>query len=156
MLLAVLAVGCAGATVRAPHFQAAKGWHVHAEPGQVVSAANVSFATIDLSQSAPTRTVASLPRTGILVWVQWVRRGTSTGRDRQYRKTTSLRVQSMATVEPEGFTCPVSSGNGCATRALQAASSRWNVAVWVFFGTEDPSGATLAAANRELARLRFA
>ena len=61
----------------------------------------------------------------------------------------------MAPVEPEGFTCPGSSGNGCATRALQAAGADWDVALWVFFGTAHPSRTTVAAANAELARLRF-
>lgn len=42
---AVLA-GCGG-TSRAPRFRAARGWHVLVEPGQVVSAANVPFATAD-------------------------------------------------------------------------------------------------------------
>ena len=148
--------GC-GASGGVPHFQAASGWHVLVEPGQIVSAATVPFAAADRSQSAPTRTVASLPRRGAVIWVQWLRRGKVPAEDRQYpRGSLPLRVQRMAPTQPEGFTCPPSSGNGCATRAMQAASGRWDVAVWVFFGTAHPSRATVAAANRELANLRLA
>jgi hypothetical protein len=154
--LAVLAVGCGG-TEQTPHFQVADGWHVIVEPGQIVSAANIPFAAADRSESAPTRTVASLPPRGIVISVQWLRRRRLRAEDRQYpRSSLPLRVQSMARTQPEGFTCPPSSGNGCATRALQAASKRWDVAVWVFFGTAHPSMATVAAAGHELAHLRFA
>jgi hypothetical protein len=152
----VIAAGCGGAR-QAPHFQGTGGWHLIVEPGQIVSAANVPFAAADRSQSAPTRTVASLPARGIVIWVQWIRRGRVRAEDRQYpRRSLPLRVQSMATTQPEGLTCPPASGNGCATRALQAASERWDVAVWVFFGTARPSIAMLAAADHELAQLRFA
>lgn len=154
-LVAVLAAGCGGAAK--PHFRAASGWQAIAEPGQIVSAADVPFAEADRSESAPIRTVASLPRRGAVIWVQWVRRGEFPAKDRRYYpiRPLPLRVQGMAPVEPEGFTCPAASGNGCATRVLQAASRRWDVAVYVFFGTAHPSGSIVAAANAELARLSF-
>ncbi len=155
LLVTALTAGCGGAS--RPDFAQAHGWHVLAEPGQIVSAANVPFASADRSQSAPIRTVASLPRQGIVIWVQWLRRGKVPAEDRHFsRRSLPLRVQGMAAVQPEGFTCPPSSGNGCSTRAIQAASTRWDVAVWVFFGTAHPSSATVAVANRELAQLRFA
>ncbi len=84
VLTALLAAGCGGAA--RPHFEAAGGWHVLTEPGQIVSAATVPFAAAD---------------------------------------------------------------------RLQAGSARWDVGVWVFFGTAHPSRSTVAAANAELARLRF-
>lgn len=61
----------------------------------------------------------------------------------------------MAPYGPEGFTCPRTSVNGCATRALRAASERWDVAVWVFFATAHPSSSAFATADHELARLQF-
>jgi hypothetical protein len=153
--LAVLAVGCGG-TEQTPHFQVADGWHVIVEPGQIVSAANIPFAAADRSESAPTRTVASLPPRGIVIWVQWRQRRRIRAEDRQYpRRSLPLRVQSMARTQPEGFACPPSSGNGCATQALQAASARRDIAVWIFFGSGKPSSAQIAAANAELARLSF-
>jgi hypothetical protein len=152
----MLAAGCGG-TGQPPNFQAARGWHVIAEPGQIVSAANISFSAADRSQSAPIRTVASLPQRGIVIWVQWVRRGKFPSQDRRYypRRQLPLRVRSMAPVAPEGFTCPRASGSGCGTRSLQAGSRGWDVAVWVFFGTAHPPRTTVAVANAELARLTF-
>jgi hypothetical protein len=149
-------VGCGGSS-QSPAFQRVKRWHVLVEPGQIVSAANVPFAAADRSQSAPTHTVAALPHHGIVIWVQWQRRGTFSGEDRQYpREAPPLRVMpDMAPVEPEGFACPQASSSGCSTRADLAASKSWDVAFWVFFGTAKPSRGTVAAANAELARLRF-
>jgi hypothetical protein len=148
-------VGCGGSS-QSPAFQRANGWHVLVEPGQIVSAANVPFAAADRSQSAPTHTVAALPHHGIVIWVQWQRRGKFPAQDRQYRRELPpLRVHDMAPVEPEGFACPQAS-SGCSTRANLAASKSWDVAVWVFFGTVEPSRGMVAAANRELARLQFA
>jgi hypothetical protein len=152
----MLAAGCGG-TGQPPHFQAAPDRHVIAEPGQIVSAANISFSAADRSQSAPIRTVASLPRRGIVIWVQWLRRGKFPTKDRRYypKRSVPLRVQSMAPVAPEGFTCPHASGSSCGTRSLQAGSERWDIAVWVFFGTSHPPRTTVAVANAQLARLTF-
>ncbi len=152
--MAALAAGCGGAAK--PHFRTARGWHVIAEPGQIVSAANVPFAAADRSESAPIRTVASLPRYGIVIWIQWLRRGRFPAKDQRYypSRPLPLRVQDMTATAVEGFTCPRIS-NGCFTRALQAGSERWDVAVWVFFGTDDPLPEDIAAADAELARLRL-
>jgi len=153
-LLAALAAGCGGSS--RPGFAQARGWNVITEPGQIVSAANVPFARADRSESAPVRTVASLPRPGIVIWVQWLRRGRLPAEDRHYpRRPLPLRVASMTAVAPEGFTCPRLARHGCSTRALQARSEQWDVAVWVFFGAADPLPMQVAAADAELARLRL-
>ncbi|HUJ54491.1 MAG TPA: hypothetical protein VLW49_00705 [Gaiellaceae bacterium] len=138
-LVLSLAAGCGGGG--RPHFEGASGWHVIAEPGQIVSAANVAFAAADRAQSAPIHTVASLPRRGILIWVQSAR-----GRK---LKSVPLRVEYMATSRPEGFACPGT------TRALQTGRKGWDVYVWVFFGAKHPPESIVAAANAELARFSF-
>ena len=155
VLAALLASGCGGAA--RPRFRAASGWHVIAEPGRIISAANVPFAASDRSQSAPFHTVASLPKDGVLIWVQSIRRNeVPARRQRNYpRRSLPLRVEGMATVRPEGFTCSPARGSRCATRALQAGGAQWDVALWVFFGVAHPSRPTVAAANAQLARLSF-
>jgi hypothetical protein len=142
--------GCGGAGP-APHFQAATGWHVLVEPGRSASAANVSFASGDRAESAPAGTIASLPRRGVVIWIEWVRRGQSSSLDRTYpKRALPLQVTDAAdTGTPEGTRSPG------AVRRLQVQGSGWNATVWIFFGAPKPSHRQVAAANSELSRFRI-
>ncbi len=151
----MLLAGAFGASRGAPRFQAAAGWHVLVEPGQTASAANVRFAASDRSQSFPTRTIASLPRRGVLIWIEWGRpRGSSAAR-LYPRRALPLRVERAArTAAPEGTACPPASPS-CAVGHLLARESGWDTDVWIFSGSPRPSSAQLAAIDSELGRLRF-
>jgi hypothetical protein len=159
LLLAAAAVvtisaGCGGSG-HPPTFQGANGWHVLVEPGQIVSAANVPFAAGDRSQSAPTRTVSALPRRGVLIWTEWLRRGNVPPEDRQYpRRSSPLRVQEADPSAAKGFSCPRTAQAGCVRRLL-ADSSGWDLTVWIFFGSGKPSSTEVATTNSELARLEL-
>ena len=76
LALVAVTAGCGG-TRPVPRFETAHGWQVIVEPGQTLSAANVPFAAADRSESGPTRTEASLPQHGVLIWVEWARRRNS-------------------------------------------------------------------------------
>lgn len=156
VLLAAVAIvaGCGGAE-RAPHFEAAKGWNVLVEPGQTAAAANVRFAPGDRTQSLPSRTIASLPPRGVLIWVEWVRPRKSSAEARLYpRRTLPLRIEAAAgTGGPEGASCPPAAPD-CFIRHLTARESDWDSDVWIFFGRDDPLPEDVAAADAELARLQ--
>jgi hypothetical protein len=111
------------------------------------SAANVPFAHADRSQSAPTRTEATLPRRGILIWAQLQPRWPPVDRRFPVRKP-SLR-EAVPTAGMEGF------GPAGSIRRLEARTAGYDVDVSVFFGARHPSAAALAAVNRELGRLFF-
>jgi hypothetical protein len=159
LAVAVVVAGCGG-TRRAPYFQTAAGWHVLVEPGQTASAANVAFARSDRSQSFPTRTIASLPPRGVLIWIEWVRPRTSATDAGLYRQLSlPLRVsQTHASGAPsgvpEGTSCP-SAAPDCALGQVSAMESGWDATVWIFSGAPRKSPAQIAAANSELARLSF-
>ena len=142
--------GCGGAGPT-PHFQAATGWHVLVEPGQTASAANVSFASGDRAESVPVGTIASLPRRGVVIWIEWVRRGGSPSLDKTYpKRALTLQISEAAnTGTPEGTSSPG------AVRRLRVQDSGWNATVWIFFGASKPSQRQVAAANWELSRLRI-
>lgn len=149
---ALVAPGCGGA--KAPHFQAATGWHVLVEPGQAAAAANVRFAAADRSQSLPNRTIASLPPRGVLLWVEWVRRRTDAADAKLYpQRPLPLRVEQAVDIgAPEGVRCPPTAPD-CFIRHLTAREAGWDVDVWIFGGRDRPLPGDLAGADAELARL---
>lgn len=152
-LTAVLTVGCGGST-RSPHFQRASGWHILVTPGQTASAANVPLARRDRSQSFPSRTIASLPAQGVLIWIEWVRPRAADAT--LYRRLSlPLRVTQVEnTGGPEGTSCPQATAN-CVLGHLSARESGWDTTVWIFTGAPRQSPAQVTTANAELARLRF-
>lgn len=143
-------------TIRGPGFLAAPGWHVlgygFSQPPDApeASVANVQFAATDRSeQSPPSRTVASLPREGVVIWALLSPRWGPVD-DRFPVKRLPLRVgEAVATAPPEGF-----SARG-AVRRLDARVAGYDVSLSVFFGAKNPSAAAIAAANRALTLLFF-
>jgi hypothetical protein len=119
----------------------------------------VPFVPADRRESAPTRTEASLPRRGVLIWMEWARRRNSPSAEKLYRRRSPpLKVDEAAhTSDPEGMACPPAAQSDCfgAVRHLTARESGRDFDLWIFFGSGKPSSAEVAAANAELARLRF-
>jgi hypothetical protein len=154
ILLALPAAGCGGSGK--PRFQPAAGWQLLSGTNEL-AATNVPFAAADRSMaSPPSRTVATLPRSGIVVWAM-VSRSAGPG-----STPLPLRLTEMLPSNPfEGFRCaPAVSESHCYARSgsirqLRAQIGRYYVDLYVFFGTDRPAPASVAAANAELARLRF-
>ncbi len=154
---ATVAAGCGGGK---PHFQRATGWQQLSRPGEL-AAANVPFRAADRSlRSPPSGTVATLPRSGIVIWLLVSRRHEGRAWERKFPPV-PLRVdETVATNPPEGFGCPPAARPDCfeaggAIRRVQARDSGWEVAATIFFGTDRPLPEDLAAADAELARLRL-
>lgn len=156
-LVAVLATvtlvtGCGGGG--APRFEAAAGWHLLSGNGEV-AAANVPFAGEDRSlASPPSRTVATLPRGGVVIWAMLTRAGAGSPRP------LPLHLSAAARTDPfEGLRCaPAVPMSRCyaasgSVRRLAGRMDGYDVDVSVFFGIDHPSSAQIAAASAELARL---
>jgi hypothetical protein len=155
--LAALAAGCGGGK---PHFQSAAGWQQLSRSGEL-AVANVPFRAADRSlDSPPSGTVATLPRSGIVIWLLVGRHHKSKAWDRKFPPVPLRVEETVATNPPEGFSCPPAARSDCfeeggAIRRMQARASGWDVAATVFFGTDRPLPEDLAAADAELARLRL-
>ena len=153
-VLVGLLAGCGGSG--GPSFQRADGWHVLSRNGEL-AAANVPFAAADRSMaSPPARTVAALQRDGIVIWTMYARGGN----DHYPPRRLPLRVEQGVTSNPfEGFPCaPAVTTSKCyvasgSIRHLQARSGSYAIDLYVFFGTDRPTSASVAAADTELARL---
>lgn len=155
--VAAVVAGCGGAR---PRFEPAAGWHLLSGHGQL-AAAKVIFAPADrrlMLTSPPSRTVASLPRDGTVIWVMYARGGNT----HYPRRKLPLRVEQGAPSNPfEGFRC----AHTVTTSRCYAASGsvwrvfgrygRYDVDVYVFFGTDHPLPELFAQADAELARLRL-
>ena len=150
-----LVTGCGGAAK--PHFRSATGWHVLAGIDEL-AAANVDFAAQDRSMtSPPSRTVATLPRDGIVIWAM-------VSREKHSPESTPLPLR-LSEAQPsnpfEGFRCaPAVSTARCyaasgSVRRLVGQVDRNYVDLYVFFGTDHPTAESLTAANAELARLQL-
>jgi hypothetical protein len=154
-LVLSLAAGCGGGG--RPHFEGASGWHLLSRDGEL-AASNVPFAEQDRSfLSVPSHTVGSLPRRGVVMWLLAIRRRPAY--DKKFPAIPLRVAQTVATNPPEGFSCPPAGQARCfdaggAIRRLQARDSRWDIGLTIFFGTDHPSSAQVAAANAELARFR--
>ena len=154
-LLALLAAGCGGAG--RPRFRSAAGWNLLAGHDEL-AAANVQFAAQDRSMSSPpSRTVASLPLDGIVIWAMVSRR-----RGHPLPTPLPLRLSESLPSNPfEGFGCaPAVAVSRCdaasgSVRRLVAHARSYYVDLYVFFGTDKPAPASVAAADAELARLRL-
>jgi hypothetical protein len=156
-LVAVLAAGCGSAAK--PHFQSATGWQVLSGHNEL-AAANVPFAAADRSTtSPPSRTVAALPRRGVLIWAMVSRPGQPPP---GWSTPLPLRLRETFPSNPfEGFKCASNvttaacdSASG-SVRHLQAWNGPYEVDLYIFFGTDHPKAAVIAAANAELARLQL-
>jgi hypothetical protein len=158
-IVATLAVG-AGCGSGKPRFESAAGWHLLSGHGQL-AAARVVYAPADrrlVLTSPPSRTVASLPRDGTVIWAM-VDRG---GNSHFPRRQLPLRVEQGAPSNPfEGFPCAPALAT---SRCFPASGSVWrvfgrygryDVDLYVFFGSERPLPEQVAAADAELARLRL-
>jgi hypothetical protein len=148
-----LVAGCGRGS---PRFQSGAGWHHLARDGELV-AADVPLAAADRSlASPPSRTVATLPRHGIVIWALVMRRHRVF--DAKFPPE-PLRVdKAVATNPPEGFFCPPAARARCfeaggAIRRMQARLSGWDIGLTIFFGTDHPSQSQIVAANAELGRL---
>jgi len=156
-LALLLAAGCGG-TAR-PQFEAATGWHLLSDRAEL-AAANVPFAPADRSMaSPPSRTVAALPRTGIVIWAMLSR---PNGKLPARPTPLPLRLTEAMPSNPfEGFRCaPAVPERRCyaasgSVRRLDARVGRYDADLYIFFGTDHPAAASVAAADAELARLRF-
>jgi hypothetical protein len=154
-LVAALAAGCGGAGH--PRFQSAAGWQLLSGQNDL-AAANVPFAAADRNTwpGPPSRTVATLPRRGVVIWAM-VSRSRGPG-----STPLPLRLTEAVPSNPfEGFGCaPAVSESRCYARSgsireLRAQVGRYNVDLYVFFGTDHPAAASVRAANAELARLQL-
>jgi hypothetical protein len=155
MLVAALAAGCGG--TGKPHFESAAGWRVL--PGQdQLAAANVPFASTDRGEwpSPPSRTVATLPRGGVVIWAM-VSHSTGSG-----STPLPLRLTEAVASNPiEGFGCaPAVTTAGCysasgSIRHLEAQDGGYATDLYVFFGSDHPPATAVRAANAELARLQL-
>jgi hypothetical protein len=153
--LALLAAGCGGGGK--PHFESAAGWHVLSRSGEL-AAANVPFAASDDPglESPPSRTVATLARSGVVIWAMVSRDMNSDFPSRRL----PLRVAQGQRSNPfEGFPCaPAVTTSRCyaasgSIRHLEARSGSHTIDLYIFFGRDRPSRAQIAAADAELARL---
>lgn len=144
-LVGVLATGCGGA--QKPHFRSAAGWQLLSGQNEL-AAANVPFAGADRSMaSPPSRTVAALPRNGIVIWAMVSHPGAPPP---GWSTPLPLRLQETAPSSPfEGFP------DVGAVRRVQAWNGPYEVDLYVYFGTDHPAASSLAAANAELARLQL-
>jgi hypothetical protein len=156
VLLALVAAGCGGGAE--PHFRAAQGWHLLARHDELV-AADVPLTGEDRSlASPPSRTVATLPEDGIVIWAMVSRDEKEPGGSTPL----PLRLSEAVPSNPfEGFSCaPAVSVSRCdaasgSVRRLAAQVGRDYVDLYVFFGTDRPRAATVIAADAELGRLEF-
>lgn len=155
VLLVALGAACGGGK---PRFQHAAGWNLLSGHGELV-AANVPLASADRSlASPPARTVAVLPRYGIVIWAMVFRGG-----NRHFpRRRLPLRVEEAVPSNPfEGFRCaPAVSISRCYAASgsvwrLFGRLSSYGVDLYVFFGTDRPLPSDIAAADAELAQLRL-
>jgi hypothetical protein len=156
-LVAVLA-GCGGASK--PHFRSAAGWQLLSGKNDL-AASNVPFAAADRSMwpGPPSRTVATLPRRGVLIWAMVSHPGEAAP---GWSTPLPLRLRETVSSNPfEGFGCaPAVTTANCygasgSIRHLQAWDGAYATDLYVFFGTDHPSAASVAAANAELARLQL-
>jgi hypothetical protein len=143
-----------------PGFRSEPGWRLlqngleHPPLLSMAAAANVPLAKGDLEPGSPvpSHTVGSLPRAGVVIWVQFAPRRSGARTNKYFPPTRlPLRLSDSLLLDgtPEGFVCP----RACAIRTLEASASGYNVAVWIFFGTRHPQVAARSAADRELARI---
>jgi hypothetical protein len=153
---ALVVAGCGGGG--GPHFRSAAGWHLLSTSGEL-SAANVPFAAADRDrQSPPSQTVETLPRAGVVIWAMY----SHDAKSDFPRRRLPLRVEQAARSNPfEGFRCaPAVTTARCyaasgSIRHLEGRHGSYAVDLYVFFGTDRPTPAQVAAANAELARLKL-
>lgn len=156
-LVGLLLAGCGG--TEKPRFRSAAGWQLLSGRNEL-AAANVPFAAADRTMaSPPSRTVATLPRHGIVIWAMVSRPGQPPP---GWSTPLPLRLRETAPSSPfEGFSCaPSVAAAHCnssfgSVRHLQAWRGRYEVDLYVFFGTDHPAAASVIAANAELARLQL-
>ena len=149
----LVVAGCGGGG--RPRFETAANWHLLSENG-ALSAANVPFAERDRSlASPPSRTVAMLPRRGVVIWAMVARAGKDSRRPLPLRLTEASRSNPF-----EGFPCaPAVPLSRCfaasgSVRRLHGRMAGYDVDLYVFLGTDRPSSAQIAVVDAELARLR--
>lgn len=139
-----------------PGFRHAAGWHLiqnglsETDMLSVATAATFPIARADRPpESAPTHTVAAMPRRGIVIWVQFEPRPPAARERESPRLHLRLRPGRGKHVGPESFSLPPRA----VVRGPVSGSARgYSVYAFVFFGSS-PSAAMTAAANRELARI---
>jgi hypothetical protein len=143
-----------GAGRAGPRFVPIRGWHVVATGimtgpiGRSASVANVAFSRADVGSSAPVKTVAALPKRGVLLWAQFEATG-HPAFDRGFpSRRLPLRLDEAAVSgTPEGF---ATAGK---VLHLLARAHGYDIFIYVFFGSPKPSTATLAGADTELGKL---
>ena len=110
--------------------------------GRSVSATNVAFSRADIGSSAPVKTAAALPKHGTLIWAQFQATG-HPAMDRGFPlRRLPLRLNEAAVSrDPEGF---ASAGK---VLHLLARARGYDIFIYIFFGSPNPSAATRAAAR---------
>jgi hypothetical protein len=163
VLLAVLFLAATGGAARSasvgasraePGFTPIPGWHVlpvgsmTGPIGRSESAANVRFSKGDVGSSAPVKTVAALPKRGVLIWAQFQATGRpTTDRGFPLRRLPLRLNEASVSATPEMFASPGK------VLHLDARARGYDIFIYIFFGSPKPSAATRAAANAQLAKL---
>jgi hypothetical protein len=153
LALVALLAGCGSGTTT-PRFREAVGWHLRETHGEAV-AANVDVAPADRGVALPPfHTVASLPRTGTLIWATVMPRGPAAYEN---KPTVPPRVaDALPSDTPDGAPCAPAVRCLAASDAIRLMRLRLHqrdVLLIIFFGTDHPPAGQIRAANAELARL---
>jgi hypothetical protein len=136
-------------------FLAAPGWNVIEDGGDgtpvrpaVAIAANVPLSPKDDAQGLPLSTLMSLPPDGIVMIAIFTARGERVHDGYFPRRTLPLRAG-----EAEPYGAWIRPGRPLGQVHLNAGVNRHNVDLTIYYGSEHPSGALVAAAQRQLDRL---
>lgn len=136
-----------------------RGWSVlqnggdgtPAQPAAAI-AANVELSPGDDSDGLPLSTLQTLPADGVVIVASFIARGDQSYSDRSFPVRTLPLSAPDATPGIE-FGVQVRPGRPLGQYQLRAAVARHNVDVNIYFGTDRPSPALFAAAQRQLDRL---
>jgi hypothetical protein len=136
-------------------FLPAPGWNVIEDAGDgtavrpaVAIAANVPLSPKDDAEGLPLSTLMSLPPDGIVMIAIFTARGERMHDSYFLRRSLPLRAG-----EAQPYGAWIRPGRPLGQVHLQAGVNRHNVDLTIYYGSEHPSAALVAAAQRQLDRL---
>jgi hypothetical protein len=155
----VVPSGSAAPAVTGLGFLPAKGWSVLQNGGDgtpvrpaVAMAANVELSPDDDPDGLPLSTLATLPPRGVVIVASFVARGDQEYYDRYIPKRT-LPLRAGEALWGIELGVDVRPGRSLGQYQLRAGVNGHNVDVNIYYGTDPPTGALLAAAQRQLDRM---